>query len=607
MERVQPGDLACDVLVVGGGGAGLRAALAAVESAPDRRVLLATKGRLGQSGTTALSCSDRMAFHATLAHTEPGGPDAWRPHAEDVYRIGGAVSDWDLAEILARESAAAFAYLDALGVPFVKREGRADQFLTDGSVYARACYTGPYTANHIHQALLRKLETTPARVVEECLVAELAVDDGGRVAGAVVVDAEAGRPFGVRAGAVVLATGGAGEAYATHVYPPGMTGDGYALGLGAGCPLVNLEFVQLGLCSVETKLACSGSMMRALPRFVDDRGDELLLAYFSDPTTAYDTVFLKGASWPVSCEHASWIVDLAVARARAAGRRVYLDYSANPRGLDLSRLDRAALARYANVARFYETPEATVSPLARLQAINPASVQWLAKRGIDLAAGDRVEIAPAAQHFQGGVKIRRRADTAVPGLFAAGECAGGQHGANRPGGHSLLDGQVFGRIAGQAAAEWAGRARTGGESASRALAAAASRLASRLGAGGVPAGDARREVQSWMDRSAGVVRTAGALGRALMEVRRLRAEGIAVDERGPAFSLETQHLAQVAEALLAAALLRRESRGPHLFFGREDDLAPLPRDDAACGRCVVVRQGPDGLRLTLEEPVRPGG
>ncbi|NIO72523.1 MAG: FAD-binding protein, partial [Anaerolineae bacterium] len=87
----------CDILVIGGGGAALRAAIAARELAPDLRVVLVTKGKLGQSGVTATACSDRMAFHATLPTTEPGGPDAWRYHAEDIYRIGGCVSDADLA------------------------------------------------------------------------------------------------------------------------------------------------------------------------------------------------------------------------------------------------------------------------------------------------------------------------------------------------------------------------------------------------------------------------------------------------------------------------------------------------------------------------------
>ncbi len=142
----------CDVLIIGAGGAGLRAAIEAKETFKKGRVFLVTKGSFGKSGVTATACSDRMAFHATLPYTEPGGPDNWRYHAEDIYRIGGYVSDGDLAIISAKESQAAFEYLDRLGVPFVKRKnGLTDQFVTDGSEYARACYTGPKTANDIRR------------------------------------------------------------------------------------------------------------------------------------------------------------------------------------------------------------------------------------------------------------------------------------------------------------------------------------------------------------------------------------------------------------------------------------------------------------------------
>ena len=152
MEHIQ-----CDVLVVGSGGAGLRAAIEAKETLKRGKVVLVVKGALGKCGVTAIACSDRMAFHATLPYTEPAGPGNWKYHAEDIYRIGGYVSDGNLAALLARGSREAFEYLDHLGVPFAKlKDGCADQFVTDGSEYARACYTGPRTANHIEEALLRK-------------------------------------------------------------------------------------------------------------------------------------------------------------------------------------------------------------------------------------------------------------------------------------------------------------------------------------------------------------------------------------------------------------------------------------------------------------------
>ena len=187
MDQIQ-----CDVLVVGSGGAGLRAAIEAKETLKRGKVVLAVKGPLGRCGVTATACSDRMAFHATLPYTEPVGSENWKYHAEDIYRIGGYVSDGDLASILARGSREAFEYLDRLGVPFAKKgDGSADQFVTDGSEYARACYTGPRTANHIEEALLKKISSMDIRIVDHCMISEL-IRYRGRVIGAFGIDEREG-------------------------------------------------------------------------------------------------------------------------------------------------------------------------------------------------------------------------------------------------------------------------------------------------------------------------------------------------------------------------------------------------------------------------------
>ena len=592
----------CDVLIVGGGGAALRAAIAAHEAAPDLHVLLITKGKLGQSGVTATACSDRMAFHATLPTTEPGGPDAWRLHADDIYRIGGEVSDADLAEVQARNAAAAFDYLDRLGVPFVRRaDGTVDQFVTDGSRYARACYTGPYTANHIHQALLRRFRELGIAAREHTMAVELLRSSvEGRVSGALVVDERTGEPEVIQAGAVVLATGGAGAAFAVHVFSDDCTGDGLAMAYRAGAELVNLEFIQIGLSSLATRLACSGSMLRALPRLVNERGEEFLPDYFAPgtpPSEVYNVLFAKGASWPISLEAPSHRVDIAVERERAAGRRAFLDYSANPRGLDWDALAPEIVEWYRKRKGVDPTaPGMRDSPLRRLQAINPQAVEWLRERGLDLEAGEKVEVAPAVQHFQGGVKIRRRAETSLPGLYAAGEVAGGQHGANRPGGNSLLDCQVFGRIAGESAAA---------DAQSHQERAAPEPALPTL-SGDLAAGQMRSRLRALASRAAGVVRTAEGLQEALAELRALRARGLHADAHGLAYALETRNMLDVVELVLTAALRRDESRGPHLRFASPDAFAPLPRDDDRWRRYIVLYRRGSQLHVEVREPVRPG-
>jgi succinate dehydrogenase / fumarate reductase flavoprotein subunit len=587
-----------DVVVLGGGGAALRAALAAQDAGA--RVLILTKGELGKAGVTALACSDRMAFHATLEHTEPGGPDAWRYHAEDIYRIGGRVSDADLAKTLAQGAAEAYRYLDGLGVPFARDDsGRADQFVTDGSQYARACYTGPYTANHIHEALRKEVRRRGLPILENVMATDLVPDATGRTAGVMLADGRL-----IRAGAVVLATGGAGLAYEVNVFPEGMTGDGHAMAYRAGAELVNLEFIQIGLSSVKTKLACSGSLMRAWPRLVTEDDREFLPDYFpagTPPDEMYAVLFRKGASWPVSYEEPSHVIDVAVFSQMQKGRTVWMDFSRNPAGLDLSRLDPALWAKYAKIKALALTePPLAGSPLARLKAINLPSVEWLAERGIDLEAGDRIELAPACQHFQGGVKIDTRAATTVPGLFACGEVAGGQHGANRPGGNALMDSQVMGRIAGEQAAALAREAAPGEP-----------RLPASGGAE-QPSGktldvrEVRRRIQQLMTMYASIKRTRQGVADALDQLADLRARPWDAADAGDHYAAETRSIALVAEMVLTACGARPESRGPHLFFDSPEAITPLPRKDPEWRRYNVLRRGEDGaMTVEARQPVEP--
>lgn len=593
-------ELAADVVILGSGGAALRAALAAADRGAS--VLVLTKGRLGEAGVTALSCSDRMAFHATLEHTEPGGPDAWRYHAEDIYRIGGRVSDASLARILAKGAGEAFHFLDRLGVPFTKRpDGLADQFVTDGSKYARACYTGPHTANDIHKALRDEFRRRGLPILENVAAADLVLDASGRAAGVRLVD---GRT--VRAGAVVLATGGAGLAFNVNVFPEGMTGDGFAMAYRAGAELVNLEFIQIGLSSVKTKLACSGSMMRAWPRLVTEEGNEFLRDYFPEGTPAeevYGVLFRKGASWPVSREEPSHIIDIAVFSEMQKGHAVYMDFSKNPDGFDIAKMDPALWAKYANLKALpLAQPPYRDSPLERLKAINAPSVAWLKERHIDLEEGDLLELAPACQHFQGGVKIDERAATTVPGLFACGEVAGGQHGANRPGGNALMDSQVMGKVAGDSAADYANYVEVFPSEATVAPAA------EPAGAVGSPVGvrKVRRKIQQLMSRAASIKRTAQGVRDGLAELAALRARPWDAGDAGPEFLAETQSIALVAELVLTACGARTESRGPHLFFESSDSIAPLPRQDPAWQKYLVLKRGPAG-RPVIEprQPVPP--
>jgi succinate dehydrogenase / fumarate reductase flavoprotein subunit len=603
--------IVCDVLIIGAGGAGLRAAIEACETLKRGKVLLVSKGVFGKSGVTATACSDRMAFHATLPETEPGGPDSWRYHAEDIYRIGGYVSDGDLASILAKEAQRAFEYLDLLGVPFAKREdGRVDQFITDGSDYARACYTGPRTAIHIEEALLKKVSSINIRMMDHCMIADL-IKYRGRIVGAIGIDETEGLKVEDRlkvfsSKTILLATGGAGEVFEVHVFPEGMTGDGYALAYRAGAELVNMEFIQIGPASIKTRLNCSGSLMRAVPRFINEAGVEFLKNYFpgkTPPSEIFDLVFEKGSSWPVSLEKKTHLIDVAIFKEIAQGHRVFLDYSINPEGFRFQDLDPKWQGRYEKEVKPRIDPDQrAASPFLRLSEINPGVIDWLKVHGIDLGTGERIEIAPCIQHFQGGVKIREKGESSLKGLYAAGECAGGQHGANRPGGNALLDGQVFGRISGRSAVEAAMNLEQEPEVVFR----RAKKFLSRLNhmEKGKEAYRVRKEIQSITSRFTSVVRTEEGLREGLKRLTALRKEGVAVDERGVAFALETENLLDVAEMILKACLLRKESRGPHLFFRRFEAPYPLPSQDPKGRRYIVIQNRSGKMVLERRVPVK---
>jgi len=608
-------EYSCDVLVIGGGGAALRAALAIVEKEPSARVILTTKGKLGKSGVTATACSDRMAFHVTLPFTEPQGEDNWKFHADDIYRMGGYVSDEDLAQILARNSGEAFEYLDSLGVPWIKKGGRPEQFVTDGSKYARACYTGSYTANHIEETLIERIRTRPVKILEDIMVVDLIVSPPkDRVIGAFGLDIKDNLIL-FKAKATILATGGAGEVFKINVYPYGMTGDGYAMAYRAGVELVNMEFIQVGLSSAKTKLACSGSMMRALPRLVNDESKEFLSGYFPRTTSSkeiYLTLFQKGASWPVSFEHKSHLIDIAVFKELRKGRKVYLDYSRNPQNLKWENLSEI-IDWYKGVkgVNLSKNRELKKSPLFRLQKINPQAVSWLEARGINLVKGDKIEIAPAAQHFQGGVKIGKEGETTLKGLYAAGECAGGQHGANRPGGNALLDSQVFGKIAGHYALEEAQRMENFIDIDSSSIKDMENKIGRlKNSKKGKSASSVRGEIQKITSDFVSIVKTEKGLQEGIKRLEQLEKEGLYSEEGNLVFALETLNMLKVAQMVIGAARMRKESRGPHLYFDSFDDAEPLPRNDESWRKYIVItkeRDTPSPFPLPHGERIKERG
>jgi len=602
--------LTTDILVIGSGGAGLRAALSAREAAPQLSVTVISRGAPGGDGVTAVACSDRMAFHVSFPFTEPGGEAAWTEHARDIYEGGRFVSDPNLADLLARESALAYRRLAEIGVPFAcGAKNRPRQFLTDGSRFARACYTGPYTARDIEHALLAAVKRTDINLLGDSSLISILVDpDRKRVAGVLCLSGQGGEWLAIGARSIILACGGPGRIFDQNVYPPGMDALPWFAALRAGATLVNIEFIQFGLSSTATSLACSGSLMRAFPRIGADGRDLLAdvqrIAPDRDPI---ELLFMKGASWPVSAESPARAVDIAAWRATSRGETVTLDYRANPDFVDTAyigrRLPEVVRAWFENRGILLTGNGSISTPIERLAKINPLVIDWFALRDIDLAS-QPIEVRHAAQHFQGGVLIDTKAQTRVAGLYACGEVAGGQHGANRPGGNALLDCQVMGHVAGNEAAAFASTAEPV-ELVDLANSESARLAAEFQHAPGLEPDECLQNVAKILSRFIGPIRTSDGLTEAETILHALLETRIDAEKSGLHRAISAKAAVVAGLAVARAAIKRPESRGSHLYFEDEDSVTPLPANEPA-GRVwnAITWDGRDVLVKTLPIPTR---
>ncbi|MGD9497216.1 MAG: FAD-binding protein [Armatimonadota bacterium] len=523
----------CDVLVVGSGGAGLRAALEAALAGA--RVIVAAKGTPGACGTTYTAASDWMAFGAAFGHADPA--DSPREHWIDIMVKGGLLCTPELARAIAEDAPARFQELDDWGGNFDRDErGGFRQILSDGARYPRACGrgadTGPIIVNVLMQQCRRVTREGPGSVqfLPETMIVDVALD-GGRVHGAWGVGMHDDEPLAVVAPAVVLAAGGAGELYAINVFPPGATGDGYAMALRAGASLVNFEFIQIGPSIVHPiNFALSGVFWRLHPRITNVLGEEFLPRYMPVGVDIDQAIHIKGVSYPFTIRNASKWVDVGVFTEISQGR------GTEHRGVFMSLAHQPA-------------------EVIEQEACVP--FEHLMKYGLDLRT-EAIEFAPAVQHFNGGVRIGVDGRTAIAGLLACGENGGGQHGADRPGGNALADSQVFGRRAGASATQVNHAAEAGvvRDCAEAGLEAMGS------GAGGESA-DAVLADLSWrMWRGASVVRTHESLSAALQaaldaQERVLRASG-SLRRRA-----EVRNLALLGQCVTIPARMRTESRGTH--------------------------------------------
>jgi fumarate reductase (CoM/CoB) subunit A len=555
-----------DVLVIGGGLAALRAALSARQAGA--RVLMAVKRKLGQSGSSANTSG---GFAAACPDLNPA--DDARQHYADTLVGGAWLNERRLARVLAEEAPARLAELWALGVRFQTRSGRYYLSPSGDHRHPRVLVPEHVRGTDLTLPLRAAAQAAGVQSLENTLIVDLLVD-GDRVIGAVGIRRDRAEACLVRAGATVLAAGGAGRLFSVTSNPVDVTGGGYALAIRAGAALRDMEFVQFYPWRLirpfgSSRVPVQPSTFVSGAKLYNRKGERFM--------EAYDPAKKEAAARDVS--------------ARAIFDQIRF-------GLDV---DGGVLLDVSDV-----TDE-------QFRLENGKVTERLDPRGIDYRTIPLV-LAPEAHFVMGGVLVDEWGAAPAPrGLYACGESAGGTHGGNRLNSNAVPETQVFGHRAGRAAAAHAARGRNGRIDEARVAA-----WARRLAAARSEAADVSPERKSalaafrqamWL--GLGIVRTAAGLEAALEEATRVRAQAAAWPAEGLGdlvATVELEHLAETAAACAASALLRTESRGAHY---RDDFPAPDPDWLAtvvhAEGRAVrrPLAVDPDEDRRLAPAPPRP--
>jgi succinate dehydrogenase / fumarate reductase flavoprotein subunit len=574
-----------DVVVVGAGGAGLRAAIAARESGAKTAVVC--KSLLGKAHTVMAE----GGIAAAMGNAYP--EDSWRVHFRDTMRGGKMLNHWRMAQLHAQEAPDRVRELEDWGALFDRTpEGLISQRDFGGHRYARLAHVGDRTGLELIRTLQQRTVALGIDVFMECTVTRLLTADGA-IVGAFGYWRESGRFLAFEAPSVVLATGGIGKAYKVTSNSWEYTGDGHSLALQAGASLVNMEFVQFHPTGMVWPPSVRGLLVTE-----SVRGDGGVLRNSAGNRFMFDYIpdFFRKETAETEEEADRW----------------YTDKKNNRRPPELLPRDEVARAINSEVKAGRGTEHGGVL----LDIASRRSADYIRKRlpsmyhqfkelaDVDITK-EPMEIGPTCHYVMGGVEVDPDTQQSrVPGLFAAGEVAGGMHGSNRLGGNSLSDLLVFGRRAGLAATEHArtsGRGRLSPEALADAGTAA---LAPFEREGGENPYAVQHDLQQTMHDLVGIIRTREEMEQALGKIAALaeRVAALSVDGHrqynpGWHLALDLPHMLLVGECIARAALAREESRGGHT---RDD----FPGPDPEWGRTnVVCRRGADGGVVLSRQPL----
>ena len=564
-----------DVVIIGAGGAGLRAAVEA--RAQGLRTAIITKSLLGKAHTVMAE----GGIAASMGNVNAN--DGWKVHFRDTMRGGKFLNHYRMAELHAKESPDRVWELEAWGALFDRTpEGKISQRNFGGHEYPRLAHVGDRTGLELIRTLQQKIVSMQQedfkefgdyeariRVFAECAITELFVEGEGderRIAGAFGYWRESGGFLAFEAPSVVIATGGIGKSFKVTSNSWEYTGDGHALAMRAGSTLVNMEFVQFHPTGMVWPLSVKGILVTESVRgdggvLTNSEGRRFMFDYIPD------------------------VFKAQYAETEAEGDRWYTDPDNNRRPPELLPRDEVARAINSEVKAGRGSPHGGVFldvskrlPADVIKAKLPSmwhQFKELADVDITLEA---MEVGPTCHYVMGGVEVEPDTGAAarVPGLFAAGEAAGGMHGSNRLGGNSLSDLLVFGRRAGLGAALYAKAiasdtgvgVATLSDAAIEAAAVAALEPFERQG--GENAFTIQKDLQQVMNDLVGIIRTESELQDALVRLAELRERVsrvtvVGAREYNPGWHLamDLQNMIVVSECIAGAALMRQESRGGH--------------------------------------------
>jgi succinate dehydrogenase / fumarate reductase flavoprotein subunit len=558
-----------DVVVIGAGGAGLRAVIEARERG--LRVAVVCKSLFGKAHTVMAEggCAAAMG--------NANSKDSWQVHFQDTMRGGKFLNNWRMAELHAREAPDRVWELETYGALFDRTaDGRIAQRNFGGHTYPRLAHVGDRTGLELIRTMQQKIVSlqqedfavtgdheSRIRVFAECTITELMVRDGA-IAGAFGYWRESGRFVLFTAPAVVLATGGIGKSYKVTSNSWEYTGDGHALALRAGAKLINMEFIQFHPTGMVWPPSVKGILVTE-----GVRGDGGVLKNSDGTRFMFDYIpaVFKGQYAETEDEADQWLKDNDSAR----------------RTPDLLPRDEVARAINSEVkgGRGTEHGGVYLDIASRMPAdeivrrLPSMHHQFLELADVDITK-EQMEVGPTCHYVMGGIEVDPdTGSSSVPGLFAAGECSGGMHGSNRLGGNSLSDLLVFGRRAGLGAATYVESLTERPEVTPDAVdAAAAMALAPfdppTTGASPENPYTLHMRLQQVMHDLVGIIRTESEIRSALDELEQIRAriEHVAVEGHrqfnpGWHLAIDLRNMLLVSECVARAALMRTESRGGH--------------------------------------------